>query len=384
MPQIKAIHYQTNTPVEVEIIAGLIAEVRESASVTSTRCIAPGLVDLQINGFKGIDFNDGELTLAEIREVTESLWQEGVTTYFPTLITNNNAAIISQIKGIVNARNADRLIHNSIGGIHLEGPFLSKEDGPRGAHPLPYIKAPDWDLFCHFQDAAAGLIKIITLSPEWPQAARFIEKCVASGVLVSIGHTAASSQQIREAIGAGATMSTHLGNATHLTLPRHDNYVFEQLANENLWSTLIADGNHLPEAVLKVYLRAKSEKSALVSDATKFAGLPPGLYESHIGGSIELNASGRLFMRDNPAMLAGSAQSLLQCVQHLVNSGITSLKNALDLASLKPAEILNAAYPYGIKAGANADLILFEETDNALKIVNTIKSGEVVYSAATS
>lgn len=380
---IEAIHYKSKIPIEINIKSGLIAEVRESASAKTSHFIATGLVDLQINGFKGIDFNAGELSGEEIYEITESLWQQGVTSYFPTLITNSDETIISEIKGIINARNSNKLICDSIGGIHLEGPFLSKENGPRGAHPIAYIKAPDWELFCRWQEAAEGLIKIITLSPEWPEAPEFIRKCVASDVIVSIGHTAASPQQIREAVQAGATMSTHLGNATHLTLPRHENYVFEQLANESLFSTLIADGNHLPEAILKVFLRAKSNKSALVSDATKFAGLPPGLYESHIGGSIELNNAGRLFMRDNPAMLAGSAQSLLQCVEHLMNSRITSLESAIDLAALKPVELLNAAHSYGIKAGAKADLIIFERTDSGLKIIKTIKSGEVVYSNIT-
>lgn len=377
---LEAIHYKSKTPIELVIKSGLIADVQEVASESFDYFIAPGLVDLQLNGFKGIDFNEGELSVEEIQEITEILWREGVTTYFPTLITNSDEAISTEIKGIVNARKAEKLIQDSIGGIHLEGPFLSKENGPRGAHPLTHIKAPDWEIFSKWQNEAEGLIKIVTLSPEWENSSKFIEKCVASGVTVSIGHTAASPQQIRDAIAAGATMSTHLGNATHLTLPRHENYLYEQLASEKLWSTLIADGNHLPEAILKVFLRAKPEMSALVSDATKFAGLQPGSYQSHIGGNIELNVAGRLFIKDNPAMLAGSAQSLLQCVQHLTNSGITSLENAIDMASLKPVELLKVGYLYDLEKGAKADLFIFERINDRIKITKTIKSGEVVYS----
>lgn len=380
MKNIGGLHYATNRPIQIDMDGGIISKVRVMENSKSDDVIAPGLVDLQINGFNGIDFNEGGLDEKKIVAITGSLWQEGVTTYFPTLITNSDDNISASIKSIVKACNNNEFINNSIGGIHLEGPFLSKQDGPRGAHPIKYIKAPDLELFYNWQAESEGRIKIVTISPEWPGSVEFIEKCVATGVMVAIGHTSAGPEQIKKAIKAGASMSTHLGNGTHSMLPRHPNYIWEQLSSEHLWSTIIADGFHLPEAVLRVFLKVKPEKSVLVSDSTKFAGLPPGSYTSHIGGEVELDMDGKLFMKDNPTMLAGSAQSLLWCINHLVDAGIATLGSAIEMASVKPMELLkNSAYN-GLKKDKRADLIILERSKNKIKIKQTIKSGEVVYS----
>ncbi|MDT0677188.1 N-acetylglucosamine-6-phosphate deacetylase [Autumnicola musiva] len=371
--------YKTKEPIKIEVENGEIVSV-EKSSYNGSCFIAPGLVDLQINGYKGFNFNRKELKESDVIAVTHLIWEQGVTTYFPTIVTNSDENILASLEVIATTCENNRTINKSIGGIHLEGPFLSEEDGPRGAHPLKYIKAPDWKLFCKWQEAAGGRIRIITLTPEWPGSIDFIKRCVRSGVTVSIGHTSANSEQIQEAIDAGASMSTHLGNAAHLLLPRHPNYIWDQLAADDLWSTIIADGFHLPQSVLKVFLKVKPEKCLLVSDATNFAGLEPGSYTSHIGGEVELNEAGRLYIRDNPKLLAGSAQSLLWCVNHLVNSGITSLENALEMASVKPMEALSVTAPNRIEKGKSADLILFERKDKEIKLVQTIKSGRPVFS----
>lgn len=377
---VTGIHYKTNNPVEIEVEQTSIKNIKPSSSLKANNFIGPGLVDLQINGFKGIDFNEAGLTVEDVVTITAYLWEEGITSYFPTLITNSDKNIDTAIQTIVKACKKDEFVGQTIQGIHLEGPFLSLHDGPRGAHPLEYIKAPDWELVCKWQEAAEGRIKMITLSPEWPGSIAFIKKCAASGIRVSIGHTSANSEQIKDAVQAGAKASTHLGNATHLMLPRHPNYIWEQLALENLWSTIIADGFHLPKSVLKVFLKVKPEKSVLISDSTKFAGLSPGCYASHIGGEIELDGNGRLFMRNNPKMLAGSAQSLRWCIDHLVNSEIVPLATALDMASIKVMELMGTDASYGMKKGKKADLICFERESNKINIIQTIKSGEIVYS----
>lgn len=376
----RGLHYKTKKSIEIKIIDGLIHGIADNVGQYDENIISPGLVDLQVNGFNGIDFNQGDLKEEEVVEITKKLWSEGVTNYFPTLITNSDANINLAIKCITQTCEKNKLVDQTIAGIHLEGPFLSLEDGPRGAHPLQYIKAPDWDLFCKWQEKAAGRIKMITLSPEWSGSTAFISKCVASGVVVSIGHTAATPEQIKNSINAGAIVSTHLGNATHLMLPRHSNYIWEQLASDQLWSTIIADGFHLPKSVLKVFLSVKPEKSILISDSTKFAGMLPGTYSSHIGGEIELDSRGKLFMKDNPNMLAGSAQSLRWCVDHLVTSEIASLSTSLEMASVKVMELLGEASSYGLEEGKKADLIIFEIKSNKIVIIQTIKSGEVVYS----
>ncbi|MCH7412091.1 amidohydrolase family protein [Belliella sp. R4-6] len=376
---IKGIHFKTQKPVSFSIEKNRILDISENESNTDLLWIAPGLVDLQVNGFKGKDFNEETLQVEDVKEITRELWSIGVTTYFPTLITNSEEKIGLAIQKIIKACE-DKSIDDTIEGIHLEGPFLSMEDGPRGAHPIAYIKAPDWDLFCRWQTIAKGKIKMITLSPEWPESVFFIKKCVESGVKVAIGHTSCSPSQISEAVNAGATLSTHLGNAAHAFLPRHSNYLWEQLASDNLWTTMIADGFHLPKALLKVFLKVKPKKSILVSDATKFAGMKPGIYQSHIGGAVALDENGRLSMRDSPGFLAGSAKSLLDCIDHLTSNQILSHDNAIEMASIKPMEAMEIRTDYGLEIGSRADLIIYELDEGKIKIIQTIKSGKVVCS----
>ena len=376
---IKGIHFKTQKPVSISFEKNRILDISEKESNTDLFWIAPGLVDLQVNGFKGKDFNEEILQVEDVKEITKDLWSIGVTTYFPTLITNSEEKIGLAIEKIIKAcENKD--VNDTIEGIHLEGPFLSMEDGPRGAHPIAYIKAPDWDLFCRWQALAKGKIKLITLSPEWPDSVFFIRKCVESGVKVAIGHTAASPSQINEAVNAGASLSTHLGNATHALLPRHANYLWEQLASESLWTTMIADGFHLPKALLKVFLKVKSEKGILVSDATKFAGMKPGIYQSHIGGAVALDENGRLSMKDSPGFLAGSAKSIQDCINHLTINQISTIENAIEMASVKPMEAMGIRSDYGLEIGSRADLIVFGMEEGKISIKQTIKAGEVVYS----
>lgn len=341
--------------------------------------IAPGLVDLQINGGYGHDFNSLPLTTETVIQATRRLWEKGITLYYPTVITNGDEEIEHLLRVIDAACLEDEAVGSTIGGIHLEGPFLSPEEGPRGAHDSRYIKAPDWALFSRWQAASGNRVRIVTLSPEWPEAARFIRSCVEAGITVSIGHTAATPAQIRDAVEAGATMSTHLGNGAHLTLPRHPNYIWEQLAQDQLWAGIIADGYHLPDSVIKVMLRAKSSKALLVSDAVYLSGMPPGEYETHIGGNVVLTPEGRLHLARKPELLAGSAMMLADAVWRLAQSGLCTFPEAWDMASTLPAQAMGKADHYGLKRGAQADFVVLEKEEGSLRIVETVKGGHSVY-----
>ncbi|KOP64688.1 N-acetylglucosamine-6-phosphate deacetylase [Bacillus sp. FJAT-18019] len=341
--------------------------------------IAPGLIDLQINGGYGHDFNSLPLTVDTVIQVTRRLWEKGVTLYYPTVITNGDEEIEQLLRVIDAACGEDELVGSTIGGIHLEGPFISLEEGPKGAHDSRYIKAPDWELFMRWQAASGNRIRIVTLSPEWPEAAGFIRACAEIGIVVSIGHTAATPEQIREAVDAGATMSTHLGNGAHLTLPRHPNYIWEQLAHDGLWAGMIADGNHLPDSVIKVILRAKLSKALLVSDAVYLSGMPPGEYETHIGGNVVLTPEGRLHLARKPELLAGSAMMLVDAVCRLAKSGLCSFADAWEMASAFPAQAMGQSDRYGLKRGAQADFVLMEKRKGKLRILETVKGGCSVY-----
>ncbi len=366
-------YVRTGRPVAIRVERGRIRGVTQLRKAPrGLPWVGPGLVDLQVNGFKGHDFNGGDVTAETVGSVTRALYAEGVTTYLPTVITNGDAAIEGAVRAIARA---------GARGIHLEGPFISPEDGPRGAHDKAFVKAPDLGLFRRWQDAAEGAIRIVTLSPEWAGASEFIARCASGGVTASIGHTAAAPQQVREAVAAGATMSTHLGNGCHRSLPRHHNYVWEQLAEDRLSAGLIADGFHLPPAVLAVFLRAKGERAFLVSDAVYLAGQAPGAYSTHIGGNVVLTPEGRLHVAGHPELLAGSAQGLARGIAHLAGSGLADLATAWEMASLRPAGFMGWPERKGLSPGAPADLVQFRWDGERIDVLRTYKRGEVVFNS---
>ncbi|MFS0612002.1 N-acetylglucosamine-6-phosphate deacetylase [Lederbergia ruris] len=379
---IEGIHYATNEQILVTLEAGKISEIQSvpKQEEVSLPYIAPGLVDLQVNGYGGYDFNTLPISEKLVGQITSSLWKEGITTYAPTIITNSDDAIQRSVEVIAKASEDNQQVRDCLAGIHLEGPFISPEDGPKGAHGKEYIKAPDWQLFQTWQKAACGMIKMITISPEWPSSGEFIAKCVENDVTVSIGHTAATSEQIQKAVRAGAKLSTHLGNGAHVMLPRHPNYIWEQLAQDDLWTCLIADGFHLPESFLKVVMRTKGEQSLLVSDAVYLSGLEPGEYETHIGGKVVLTSEGKLYLQENPNLLAGSVKMLKDGITHLIRAGLCTLKEAWEMASIRPATFMKLPSQAGLVKGAPADVVVFKWEENQVNILQTYKAGTLVYS----
>jgi N-acetylglucosamine-6-phosphate deacetylase len=266
--------------------------------------------------------------------------------------------------------------------FHLEGPYISREDGPRGAHPLAHVRPPDWDEFRRLQDASGGRIRILTMSAEYDESPAFIRKATASGVVVAIGHTAASGDQIRAAVDAGARFSTHLGNGAHGQIRRHPNYIWDQLAEDRLWASLIVDGHHLPPSVVKSFVRAKTpERCLLVSDITAMAGMPPGLYANTGIGDIEVLDDGRLVVAGQRQYLAGAALPIGVGVANVMRFAGVDLKTAVEMASARPAELIGLA-PVRLEAGAPADLVLFDlpNADGSgplgnLEVRTTIKAG---------
>lgn len=358
---LSGIHYKTNIPVDVTVVSGIITDIRSRAhsSDEGLPFIGPGLVDIQVNGFAGVDFNDAALTVDGVIALTQALLQLGVTTFYPTVITNADETIRTILKTIHQACEIAPLVASCIGGIHLEGPFISPEEGPLGAHPKAHVRPPDWLLLHSFIEASGNRIRIITLSPEWPGSSDFIRQCVKQGLLVAIGHTAASPAQIQEAVEAGARLSTHLGNGAHQLLRRHPNYIWEQLAQDQLAASVIADGFHLPPSVLKVILRMKAEKAILISDSVSLGGMPAGNYHSPVGGDVVLTSEGKLHLAGKPTVLAGSAQPLIWGINQLVRLELASLATAWELASINPGRLLDLPQQDGLTIGAPADLVLF-------------------------
>lgn len=379
--KIEGRNLETLQPISISLQDGKVTEVEQinRQDEETLPWIAPGLVDLQINGFQGLDFNTLPITEELISKAVRGLWKEGVTTFYPTVITNGSDEIEEMMRIFSKACKEDYLVNQSIAGIHLEGPFISPEDGPRGAHGKEYVMKPDWALFQRWQRAAEGRIKILTLSPEWTDAITFIRKCKNEGVTVSIGHTAATPYQIQEAVKAGARMSTHFGNGAHLMLPRHPNYLWEQLAQDDLWTGFIADGFHLPDCVIKVILKTKQEKAVMVSDAVYLSGLEPGEYETHIGGKVVLSKEGKLHLAENSNLLAGSAKLLTWGIEQLVQKELCSLSKAWEMASSRPALCMNLPITK-IEVGESPDFVVFDWIDQKIQVKETYKKGVLVYS----
>jgi N-acetylglucosamine-6-phosphate deacetylase len=321
--------------------------------------VAPGLVDLQINGYGGVEFNDRELTIEKVLQVALSQDAFGVTSFLATCTTDGHEVLRHALTTIARAIRELPAVAARIPGIHLEGPFISPDDGPRGAHPRQHVRPPDWDEFCRLQDAAEGAIKLLTISPEYDAAVEVIRRAADSGVLVAIGHTQATSDQIKAAVDAGAQMSTHLGNGAHPTIRRHPNYIWDQLAEDRLTASLIVDGHHLPPAVVKSMIRAKTpDRIVLVSDITAMGGMPPGRYQTGLG-ELEVLPSGKLVPAGQPGILAGASLPIHACVTNVIHLGGVSLAAAIDMASTRPAKLIGLDRP-GLEVGAIADLCLFD------------------------
>lgn len=376
---IKGIHYKTGKLIEVIVKDGYIKYIHDLGSQIieeEKQIIAPGFVDIQINGYKGYDFNQKALIKKEWDEVTQHLLSVGVTTFYPTIITNSIDNISKILKENIKVLNDTNMYNGIIGGFHLEGPYLSLLDGPRGAHEKKHIKAPNWKEFCNLQKIAEGNIKIITVSPEWDHSADFIKKVTNSGVKVAIGHTAANTAQIHEAVEAGAILSTHLGNGTHVELPRHPNYIWDQLSEDRLWASVISDGHHLPDNLIKVFQQVKKRKMILVSDSVALAGTAPGNYTSPVGGEVTLSKSGRLHLIGEKRLLAGSAKNLLQGVQHIVQSNIVSKAEGINKASIYPSNLMGLQVKRGLTVGAPADLIVINQIEDNWDIAKAFKGGK--------
>jgi N-acetylglucosamine-6-phosphate deacetylase len=289
-----------------------------------------GFFDLQVNGFAGVDFNDPATTADQVAQTIADLRKTGVTRFLPTLIS----APLDDFRRC--ARTIAGVRSPAIAGVHMEGPYISPQEGARGAHPREFIIPASRDDFERRREATGGAVRLVTVAPEVPGALDLIEYLRQQGIYVAIGHTAASPAEIAAGIKAGATLSTHLGNGCPQMLPRHPNVIWEQLAADELTAGLIVDGHHLPPSTVKAMVRAKGPgRSVLVTDATAAAGRPPGDYR--LGAlTVHVDATGRVAVPGQPN-LAGSALSLDRAVANVVRFAGIPLEEALQMASERPA-----------------------------------------------
>ncbi len=348
---------------DIEINGDEIVAVNPSSFKTELYA-GPVLFDIQVNGYGGKSLwgmtDDNADALSEINNM---FVQQGVGLWIPTVITDTHEALLQSFRSIAKALDADSELEKSIPGLHLEGPYISKVDGPRGVHKLDCVRPANWNEFVQYQEASGGRIRYITLAPEVDGNIDFIKKCVESGVIVAIGHSDLDRESMNRAVEAGVTLSTHLGNGAHNMIQRHNNYIWYQLASRKTFAAFISDGQHLPSECLTSMIHAKGlERSVITSDCVDLGGMPAGVY-----GDVEKLPNGRLVATGTPN-LAGSSSNLRECVEQVVNLTDLSHAQGWTLASIQSAKAVGLPDKLGIEVGKEASITVYKRPDNDYKI----------------
>lgn len=302
--------------------------------------MSPGWVDLQVNGYKGVDFSNPTLSLEDIKTVSIELLKQGTVGYCPTLITSPINVYEHNLPLIAEASESKE--GAQILGIHLEGPFINPEYGPRGIHPEKHVLLPSIELYERFRSLAQDKIALLTLAPERPGGLELIEHIVnSSSTVVSIGHLAASNEIIQKAVKAGARAATHVGNGLPDLIHRHKNPLWPLLAEDRLTGLFITDGSHLSDQEIRTFLRAKRVSNFIVtSDVVHLAGMDPGEYLFH-GIPVILESNGYLH-RKNATQHAGSTSTMADCVGYMAGLNILNEEELKKVGFENPLKLLNA------------------------------------------
>lgn len=321
----------------------------KSQAKTSNVIEIPGLVDLQVNGYKGVDFSDAALNPEDFIRACRQMLDAGTTAFLPTIVTSpdkvyrRNLPIIAEAMDLPEFRG--RLL-----GIHIEGPFISPKVGARGAHNPEWIIPPDKGLLDRMIECSAGKIRLLTIAAEVQGAADLTRHAVRNGIAVALGHQTAEEQELSRLVEAGAVAITHLANGVPAMIPRHNNSIWAAMAEDRLFATIITDGQHLPPSLLKTIIRAKAPaRCAVISDATSLAGFEPGEYES-MGHKVILQENGRIH-DPKTGYMCGSSATMLKCMNHLASLGILSPEQLIAMGFHNPLAII----------GMNSDHIKSEE-----------------------
>jgi len=380
--KVRGISVFSGQPIEVEIKEGFIKNINSlPASEQNLPYISPGFFDIQVNGYKGSDYSLEDFSEEHLRNIITNLATSGTTQHIPTIVSSPRERILKNLEIISKAINTSPDVKEAIPGIHIEGPFISPEEGPRGCHDLSFIRDPDFEEFKQWQEAAEGRIVMVTIAPEREGSLDFIRKVIRTGVKIAIGHTGATPKIIKEAIKAGAQFSTHLGNGSYLILPKVNNYIWEQLAADELFAGIICDGFHLPSSVVKVFARAKGlERLILTSDVALAGGLNPDIYK---WGNMEVEVfkDGHLGLAGS-GILAGAGHLLDWDIAHFIRFTGNDLANTIPLCTINPAKLIGMPHNYGkLEVGAPANLTLFhyQTGDDSLQIVHTLRKGNVIF-----
>ncbi|MCK9287665.1 MAG: amidohydrolase family protein [Sphaerochaetaceae bacterium] len=371
-----------NSIIELDINSSCIAKKTVCSANDQIRAyVSPGFIDIQVNGYMGMDYSSATLQPEHLESMVRSMAATGTTQHCPTIVTASQDRILRNLELIRTTRDASPLLQHAIPGIHVEGPYISGADGARGTHDAAFVRNPDLNEFKEWQDAAKGLVKIVTLAPETKGALRFIEEVAATGVVVAIGHTQAKPAEILKAVEAGARLSTHLGNGSPTMINRLRNHIWPQLACDKLVASIITDGDHLPAEVVKTYTRAKGlDRLVLISDVAPLGGFKKGLYK---WGNVDVEVfdDGHIGL-PGTEILAGAAHMLDWDILHFMKYSHVTLAQSIRLCTINAAKLLNlSSVSLDFAQGSVATLVSFtyDTHDTALQIEKTLIAGQVVF-----
>ncbi len=312
-----------------------------------------GFVDLHVNGIAGTDFTKPDLTGDDVSRVAAYLYRHGVAGFCPTVITTSMSTYRRCLPVLAGHKHSPG--EAKVLGIHVEGPFLSPQDGPRGIHPADLMRQPSINLFDQLRSWADDKILMLTLAPELPGSVELIRHVrTQTTARISIGHTMAPSDAIRAAVDAGATLATHLGNGLASMIHRHYNPLWPLLDDDRLSAMLITDGFHLPADMVRTCLRAKGARRSIVtSDVVHISGLDPGDHIMH-GVEVVLEVNGHLHRRGADNQLAGSGCHMLDCMNHLSSLEILNEKELRAVGRTNALDVL------GYDGEMEDDLVVYE------------------------
>jgi N-acetylglucosamine-6-phosphate deacetylase len=337
--------------------------------------VAPGLIDVQINGAAGVDITAEP---GGIAAVAAALPRHGVTAFLPTVVSSPAATVHAALAAMTGTRGrTDGHPGGPVAavplGLHIEGPMIAP--GRRGAHPLAQLRAPDLAAVAGWSRAAG--VAVVTIAPELPGALPVIEELAGRGVTVSVGHTEATYAQVRAAVGAGARMVTHLFNAMPGLGHREPGPVGAALSSDELTVGVIVDGAHIHPATVSAAWRALGPRLLLVSDATAALDLP-GDRVTTLGEHRVRARDGVAWLADRPDTMAGAVIGLAECVRRLVAYTGCPPALAIAAAARTPARLLGLADRGHLAPGGRADLALFNPD---LTVAGTVIGGRLAYRA---
>ncbi|MDD5687233.1 MAG: hypothetical protein PHE88_05305 [Elusimicrobia bacterium] len=298
-----------------------------------------GYVDLQLGGYKGIDYSSDALTIENFRKTIDEMVSIGTEIFLPTIITNSPDIYEKNIPIILKVMK-EKKYKRHIPGFHLEGPFISKKDGAVGAHNKKYVRPINKNDVDWLFGLCENKISILTIAPEGKNTPKMIEYIKKKyNCVISLGHHLATTKEIQLAVKAGATACTHLGNGIPAMLPRHPNQIWDQMSEDKLTAMFIGDGNHLPLSFIKTLIKAKGIDNCIcISDQAPIAGLPVGKYKTS-GNNVILKKDGSIHSFDSNT-LCGSSKTITQCIKYLRSTGEFTEKELLCLCYHNPLKLI--------------------------------------------